>query len=147
MTEARARAIRALIEKASASLSDKDASCAAELFPAWQSLLDEGHTFTQEEVNTRPRLRYGDKLYVVTQPHTMQQGWTPDNAPSLYEEIGYRDGIRLIPAYITAANPFSKGERGMDGDGVIWISKVDNNVYTPTQYAQNWERESADAQS
>ena len=89
----------------------------------------------------RFRFTYGGKLYVVTQAHTMQSDWTPETAVSLYEEVQYKNGIRLIPENITAENPFSAGERGMDADGVIWVSNCDNNVYTPAQYERNWTRE------
>jgi hypothetical protein len=62
----------------------------------------------------------------------------PDNAPALWEDILYRDGIRIIPEVITAGLAFSNGERGWWGD-VLYESKADNNVYTPEQYAEWWE--------
>ena len=63
---------------------------------------------------------------------------SPDNAPALWADIDYRDGIRIIPAVITTALAFSEGECGWWGD-VLYRSKVDANVYTPEQYAGNWE--------
>jgi hypothetical protein len=64
---------------------------------------------------------------------------SPDSAPTLYEELEYIDGIRKIPDVITVAKKFSKGEKGIDADGVIWVSLYNDNVYTPTQFKSNWE--------
>lgn len=62
----------------------------------------------------------------------------PDHAPTLWEELAYRDGIRVIPEVITVTTLFSAGELGWWGD-VLYRSKVDNNAHTPAQYPQNWE--------
>ena len=62
----------------------------------------------------------------------------PDHAPTLWEELEYREGIRIIPEAITVTKAFSEGELGWWGD-VLYRSKVNNNVYTPAQYPNNWE--------
>lgn len=62
----------------------------------------------------------------------------PDNAPTLWEDIVYRNGFRIIPEVITATLAFAEGEYGWWGD-VLYKSKVDGNVYTPTVYPDNWE--------
>lgn len=62
----------------------------------------------------------------------------PDNAPTLWAKIDYRDGYRIIPETITVTTAFSEGEYGWWGD-VLYKSKVNSNVYTPAQYAANWE--------
>ena len=62
----------------------------------------------------------------------------PDNAPTLWEDITYRDGFRIIPEVITATLAYSEGECGWWGD-VLYRSKVNGNVYTPTVYPDNWE--------
>lgn len=143
MTRDEAMKIRSILTKGMSvsGIADSDASCAPTLFPSYESLLASGKSFTQEDVQKRFRFTYGGKLYVVTQAHTMQSDWSPETAVSLYEEVQYKNGIRLIPENITAENPFSAGERGMDADGVIWVSNCDNNVYTPSQYERNWTRE------
>lgn len=61
----------------------------------------------------------------------------PDHAPTLWEDIQYRDGYRIIPEVITVGLAFSAGERGWWGD-VLMESIPDNNVYTPEEYAANW---------
>ena len=62
----------------------------------------------------------------------------PDHAPTLWSELEYRDGIRVIPETIDVTKQFSEGELGWWGD-VLYRSKVNGNVYTPAQYALNWE--------
>lgn len=74
----RAYQLRALIEKASASLDDGDALEAVELFPVWA---------VGVEYTTGFRFRYANKLYKVLQNHTSQSDWIPDSTPSLYAEV------------------------------------------------------------
>lgn len=62
----------------------------------------------------------------------------PDNAPTLWEDIAYRDGFRIIPEVITATLAFSEGKCGWWGDK-LYRSKVNGNVYTPAVYPDNWE--------
>lgn len=62
----------------------------------------------------------------------------PDNAPALWEDILYRDGIRIIPEVITSTLVFAEGERGWWGD-VLYESKANANAYTPEQYPDWWE--------
>lgn len=62
----------------------------------------------------------------------------PDNAPTLWEDIQYRLGYRIIPETITVTTAFAEGEYGWWGDD-LYRSKVHANVYTPEQYAPNWE--------
>lgn len=62
----------------------------------------------------------------------------PDNEPTLWEDIAYRDGFRIIPEVITATLAFAEGECGWWGD-VLYRSKVNGNVYTPAVYQANWE--------
>lgn len=63
----------------------------------------------------------------------------PDNAPTIWEDIAYRDGFRIIPEVITATLAFSENECGWWGD-TLYRSKVNGNVYTPTVYPANWEQ-------
>lgn len=78
MTRKRAHALRALIEKAAAELSDNDAAEAPELSEAWAP---------GTEYPAGKRLGYADQLYRVRQAHTSQADWTPDVTDALYERI------------------------------------------------------------
>ena len=63
---------------------------------------------------------------------------TPDAPPTLWEDIEYRDGIRIILEVITVAKVFHLNELGWCGYDV-YKSLVKTNVYMPEQYAHNWE--------
>ena len=62
----------------------------------------------------------------------------PDNAPTLWEDLLYKDGYRIIPEIITVTTAFSEDECGW-WDGILYRSKVNGNVYNPSQYLNNWE--------
>lgn len=61
----------------------------------------------------------------------------PDNAPTLWEDILYKDGIRIIPEVITAGLAFAKDEQGWWKEQ-LYASLIDNNVWTPEAYAAGW---------
>ena len=63
---------------------------------------------------------------------------SPDNAPTLWEDIAYREGYRIIPEVITSTLAFALDEIGWWGDK-LYKSLLDANVYTPEQYPAGWE--------
>jgi hypothetical protein len=63
----------------------------------------------------------------------------PDNAPSLWEDINYKEGYRVIPEIITVGMAFNKGECGWWKDA-LYESKIPANVYTPDTYPAGWEK-------
>lgn len=64
----------------------------------------------------------------------------PDNAPTLWEDISFREGYRIIPETITAGTAFALDECGWWGD-VLYKSLIAANVYTPEQYPAGWEQQ------
>lgn len=128
----KARHLRPIIEKAAASLDDKDASLSAELYPhlKYDGSLVEPYT----RINWK-----GEVLKAAAALWDTEQN-DPDHAPNLWQRLDYREGIRIIPEVIYLAQAFSKDELGWWGD-VIYKSLVDTNVYTPEQYPANWEEQ------
>lgn len=61
----------------------------------------------------------------------------PDNAPSLWEDINYKEGYRIIPEVITAGLAFDINEYGWWNDN-LYQSTIAANVYTPAQYPAGW---------
>ena len=131
MKRSKAVALRRAILAGSVSLSDAIASTAPELFPR---LKEDGAL-----VKAGTRICHGGKVLVAAADLWDTAENSPDKAPTLYEELEYIDGIRKIPDVITVAKKFSTGEKGIDADGVIWVSLYNDNVYTPTQFRSNWE--------
>ena len=130
MTRDEALRIRAIIEQAAVSLDDKTASAAAMLFPRLQQ--------TGALVKAGTRINWGGtvKRAAVDLWDTAEN--SPDKATTLWEDISYRDGYRIIPGTITAGTAFAPDECGWWGD-VLYRSKLAANVYTPDQYADGWE--------
>ena len=126
-----ARKLRPIIDQAAAGLDDPTASTAPELFPR---LKGEGSL-----VKAGTRICWGGKLKrdAVDLWDTPEN--TPDAAPTLWEDVLYLDGIRIIPDTITAGLAFAKGERGWWGD-VLYASTIDANVGTPDAYPAGGEK-------
>ena len=125
-----ARKLRAVIVQAAEALYDKTASTAAELLPR----LKGGGTLVK--AGTRVNWNGAIKRAAADLWDTPEN--SPDNAPTLWEDIQYRDGYRIIPGTITVGAAFAEGECGWWGD-TLYRSKVAANVYTPEQYPDNWE--------
>ena len=131
ITLERARQLRAMIEAAAGNLTDADASTAAELFPR---LKQDGSL-----VSAGTRINWYGKVKRAAVDLWDRTENNPDNAPTLWEDIGYRDGIRIIPETITAGTAFAKDELGWWGD-TLYKSLLDANVWTPEQHASGWEK-------
>lgn len=125
-----ARKLRPIVEQAAASLDDKTASTAATLFPR----LTQSGALIQS--GTRINWNGAIKKAAVDLWDTAEN--TPDNAPTLWEDIEYKDGYRIIPATITAATAFAKDECGWWKE-VLYRSKLEANVFTPEQYPAGWD--------
>ena len=125
-----ARKLRTAMTKAAIALDDATASTAPEMFPR---LKGNGELM---EAGTRINWNGTVKKAAVDLWDTTENN--PDNAPTLWVDLAYKDGYRIIPETITVTTAFSDGEYGWWGDA-LYRSKVDANVYTPEQYAQNWE--------
>ena len=126
----KARKMRAAMETAAVSLDDATASTAPELFPR---LKGDGSL-----VKSGTRICWGGTLKRAAVDLWDNAENTPDAAPTLWEDVLYRDGIRIIPETITAGLAFAKGEQGWWGD-VLYVSTMDANVYTPEQYPAGWD--------
>lgn len=125
-----ARKLRPIIMLAAQNLDDKTASDAVELF---DSLHFEG-----ELVKAGTRINWHGALKQAAVDLWDTEINSPDNAPALWQDIAYRQGIRVIPQTITVTEAFAKDELGWWGD-VVYRSIMDANVYTPEQYPAGWE--------
>ena len=125
-----AQTIRGFIETAADGLDDATASQMALLFPGLKgdgSLVKSGTRINWNGVVKRAAVDLWD-----TETNN------PDNAPTLWEDLAYIDGIRIIPEVITVGTAFSKGEQGW-WNGALYESQADNNVWTPDAYPAYWE--------
>ena len=112
------------------ALTDEQAYTLRVLFPAFE--IDKSYVVGE-------RIIYEDKFYKVIMAHTSQADWTPDVAVSLFVEIPnpsveypeFKKPINAETAYMTGDKITFEGNK--------YISIMDNNVYSPTEYPQGWE--------
>ena len=126
----KARKMRAAMETAAVSLDGATASTAPELFPR---LKGDGSL-----VKAGTRICWGGTLKRAAVDLWDNAENTPDAAPTLWEDVLYRDGIRIIPETITVGLSFAKREQGWWGH-VLYASTMDANVWTPDAYPAGWE--------
>ena len=124
MIRGKARKLREVIERASASLPDETALDGVELFPA----LEAGRFCSAGE-----RLRYHGELYRVLQDHTAQADWTPDAAPSLFVRVAAPGTIPEWVQPLGSEDAYRKGDRVRHTEK-IWTSDIDANVWEPGVY-------------
>ena len=124
-----AKKLRPIVEQAAASLDDKTASEAPTLVPR---LKQDGSL-----VKAGTRINHNGEIKKAAVDLWDTVDNSPDKATTLWETLDYKDGYRIIPSVITVTGAFAKGERGW-WNGKLYESKVENNVYTPEQYADNW---------
>lgn len=125
-----ARKLRLIIEQATESLDDQIASESVALFP---HLKGDGSL-----IKVGKRINWNGVLKQAAVDLWDTDANTPDAAPALWSDIAYREGIRVIPRTITAAQAFALDELGWWQEH-IYRSTIASNVYTPDQYAAGWE--------
>ena len=130
ITRQKALALRALIEKAATGLDDKDASLGPELFPKMK--------YDGSLIEYKTRINWNGQLKIAAANLWDSIENDPDHAPTLWEDIAYKDGYRFIPEVITVSTAFDLGERGWWNDQ-LYESLIAANVYNPDQYSAGWK--------
>ncbi|WP_195278962.1 hypothetical protein [Clostridium sp. J1101437_171009_A5] len=130
MTEKEAKAFRSLVVQGATSLDDKTLSTAPDVLQRMQ--------YDGSLIKNGTRINWGGTIKRAASDLWDREDQNPDNAPTLWEDVLYRDGIRIIPNQITVGLAFSENELGWWGD-TLYRSLHDNNVYTPSEYPDWWE--------
>ena len=136
ITEERARELRSVIETIMQDVSDDIAVTVPELFGSFDG---DSHAYAVGD-----KVRYNGTLYKVLQAHTSQAGWTPDAAPSLFARVLIEtdeSGEQTeIPEWEQpdSTNAYSTGDMVLF-NGKVYVSKIDNNVWSPSDYPQGWQ--------
>lgn len=126
-----ARAWRARMENLTKEATDMTASTMPEAFPKLKgdgSLVRAGTRINWQGMLKRAAVDLWD---------TAEN--TPENAPALWEDIDYKDGIRIIPDVITAGTAFQKDEMGWWCEDLYRSIYDGANVWTPADYPAGWE--------
>ena len=111
------------------ALTDQQASMVVDIYP---SLKGNG-----ELIKAGTRIKCDNVIYKAAVDMWDTAENAPNNAPTLWEVLSYREGYRIIPKVLTVTSAFAKDECGWWED-VLYKSLIDNNVYTPAEYAAGW---------
>lgn len=131
MTREKANAILAQLAKIRAEADDKIASEMPDLLP---TMKNDGSL-----VAIDTRINWNGKVKKAKNALWDRTENDPDHAPALWQEISYKDGIRIIPSVITVTDAFASGELGWWEDE-LYKSLIPANVYTPAAYPQGWQK-------
>ena len=133
MTREEALKIRAQVEAGAAALPDMEASV--------EPTLSRAMHYDGKLIPAGTRINWNGVLKRAAVDLWDIEENNPDNAPTLWNDVLYRDGIRIIPNVITAGLAFSYDELGWWGDVLMRsiLPGDKTNVYTPEEYPSAWE--------
>ena len=117
-----AEKFRAFIEQMAKSVDDTEALEHPEAFPFWKVDTD----YLKDD-----RVRYGELLYKVLQPHHSQSDWTPDVAVSLFVRVSNEE----FPEWVQPTgghDAYNKGDKVTHNEK-HWESLIDANVWEPSE--------------
>ena len=129
-----ARRYRQLLNRVIADLDDETAESVKELYPDWA----EGVDYVVDD-----KRNYNGVLYKCLQSHTSQASWNPEEAHSLWAKVLNPDP-EVIPVWEqpTAENAYMTGDKVHYPtiDDPVYVSLIDNNVWSPEAYPAGWQR-------
>ena len=132
MTREEAEKFIEAIKAVRENTDDKNASRGVALYPTLKA--------DNSLIKAGTRINHNGVLFKAAVDLWDTEANNPENAPTLWEEIQYHEGIRIIPEVITAAGAFALGELGYwKADGKTYKSLIEANVYTPAAYPAGWE--------
>jgi len=133
----RAEQFRYTLQLFARTLDEEKVLMIATIFDPWNS---KGYAYEVGEYCIYGVNEVGDpQLYVCLQAHTSQEDWTPDSATGLFKAVGITE-----EGYPEWSQPVGTSDAYMTGDivsyeGVLYISTIDNNVWSPVAYPAGWE--------
>ena len=130
MTRAEAKAFLEAIVNMREGATDAQASLAVGVYPKLKA--NGGLIKAGTRINHNGTIKRAAVDLYDTAEHS------PDNAPSLWESIDYKEGYRLIPETITVGTAFGLNECGWWGEE-LYKSLLDSNVWTPEANPSGWE--------
>lgn len=122
-------------------VSEDDYQDIIAIYPEWE---------TETDYKVGDFVNYNLKAWEVVQAHASQSDWTPETVPALFKEITPKtvvdpDGseVEIVADFIQpsgAHDAYKVGEKVSFG-GAVYISKIDANTYSPTDYQAGWEKQ------
>ena len=123
----RARKLRAMIETNAQTMEPAQAQEYPELFREWKG---DGRLCAAGAI-----MRRNGELVKVLIEHYAQEGWEPENAPSLFTKVLTDPTGESVLAWVQpdSTNPYMTGDK-VTHNGQTWVSTIDNNVWEPGVY-------------
>ena len=86
--------------------------------------------------------KFDGQVYKCVQAHTSQDGWEPSQTPALWAVKHTKNKHNPKP-YVqpTGAHDTYMLDEVVLFDGAVYISKIDNNAYSPTDYPAGWQKQ------
>lgn len=119
------------VKQARQITDDKEALQVQCLYKQWDKQIG-------RELQVGEYIQYEGQLYKVLQVHTVQEGWTPVDAPSLFAKVLVDPTGETILDWEQpdSTNPYMKGDK-VKHNGLTYVCTIDNNVWEPGVYG--WE--------
>ena len=123
--------VKMAVKQARQITDDTEALEVKMLFKQWDKQID-------KPLEVGEYIQYQDVLYKVLQAHTVQEAWTPTNAPSLFAKVLIDPTGETILDWEQpdSTNPYMKGDKVIH-NGKTYVCTIDNNVWEPGVYG--WE--------
>ena len=123
--------VKMAVKQARQITDDAEALEVKMLFKQWDKQID-------KPLEVGEYIQYQDVLYKVLQAHTVQEAWTPTNAPSLFAKVLIDPTGETILDWEQpdSTNPYMKGDKVIH-NGKTYVCTIDNNVWEPGVYG--WE--------
>ena len=123
--------VKMAVKQARQITDDAEALKVKMLYKQWDKQID-------KPLEVGEYIQYQDVLYKVLQAHTVQETWTPTNAPSLFAKVLIDPTGETILDWEQpdSTNPYMKGDKVIH-NGKTYVCTIDNNVWEPGVYG--WE--------
>ena len=123
--------VKMAVKQARQITDDTEALQVKMLYKQWDKQID-------KPLEVGEYIQYQDVLYKVLQAHTVQEAWTPTNAPSLFAKVLIDPTGETILDWEQpdSTNPYMKGDKVIH-NGKTYVCTIDNNVWEPGVYG--WE--------
>ena len=120
--------VKMAVKQARQITDDAEALKVKMLYKQWDKQID-------KPLEVGEYIQYQDVLYKVLQAHTVQEAWTPTNAPSLFAKVLIDPTGETILDWEQpdSTNPYMKGDKVIH-NGKTYVCTIDNNVWEPGVY-------------
>ena len=125
--------VKMAVKQARQITDDAEALKVKMLYKQWDKQID-------KPLEVGEYIQYQDELYKVLQAHTVQESWTPTDAPSLFAKVLVDPTGETILDWEQpgSTNSYMAGDKVKYNDKT-YESTIDNNIWSPVDYPAGWK--------